>query len=402
MRLALVRAVDRHIGIPACLLATLLFRLFPRRGRALPPAEPRRVLVILLSEMGSAILASPALDYLKGRWPGAEIHALVFSKNRAGFDLPGIIPPGRVHGIRPDGARAFLVSTLAALRLVRALQIDTVLDFELFSRYSALLSAFSGAARRVGFHPHTTRGLYRGDMMTHPVLYNPHRHISVNFLALVKALERGTERPLVKEAVALPLALPRILPEAETAASLLAKIEAAAPGAKSAEWVALAPSAGPLLPIRAWPLENYVELGRRVLERPGTALVVLGGEDARPHARRLLEALGSARCADLAGKTSPKEVLAVLSRCRALVCQDSGMAHIAALARCPSVVLFGPETPALYAPLWEGAVCLSAGFACSPCLSAANHRETPCRDAACMRALGVEEVWGRVEGIFKG
>jgi len=54
-------------------------------------------------------------------------------------------------------------------------------------------------------------------------------------------------------------------------------------------------------------------------------------------------------------------------------------------------VLFGPETPALYGSLGNSTP-LYAGLACSPCVSATNHRKTPCRDNVCLQAISVETV----------
>ena len=61
---------------------------------------------------------------------------------------------------------------------MRALQLDAVLDLELFARVSAILAGLSGARIRVGFHRFTQEGLYRGDLMNRPVLYNPYQHIA--------------------------------------------------------------------------------------------------------------------------------------------------------------------------------------------------------------------------------
>lgn len=77
--------------------------------------------------------------------------------------------------------------------------IDTVIDLELFSRFTALLTFLAGAHQRVGFHAYHHEGLYRGTLLTHKVSYNPHMHIAKNFLALVAALLAPTrELPYAK------------------------------------------------------------------------------------------------------------------------------------------------------------------------------------------------------------
>jgi len=74
-----------------------------------------------------------------------------------------------------------------------------------------------------------------------------------------------------------------------------------------------------------------------------------------------------------------------------MVTNDSGPGHFSSVTNLRTVVLFGPETPALYGSLGKS-IPITAQLACSPCVSAANHRKTPCSDNACMRAITVEQV----------
>ncbi|MFP4476072.1 MAG: glycosyltransferase family 9 protein [Desulfatibacillaceae bacterium] len=390
MRLGLVRAIDRHVGVFACFVLTLVRRWLPGGKGAKSPAV-RRVLFIELSEMGSAILSCPAILYTFKKHPDALVYYLIFEQNRPGVEASGLVPPHRIITISTASAAEFVRTTLAALRRIRELGIDTVFDLELFSRYSALLSGLSGATRRAGFHRYHEEGLYRGDLATHPVLYNCHMHMADNYLSLVKSVEHGGERPLTKEPMAENLNIPRWHGDEDFLEGVVRRVCQKCPAGKNAPWVVFSPSAGELLPIRAWPLDRYAELGRRLVEK-GFLVVVLGADDARAHARRLVEELGREHVCDLTGETSTDEFLAVLSLCDALICADSGAAHFASLVRCPSVVLFGPETPFLYAPLSDESVCLTAGLACSPCLTATNHRKTSCTDPVCMKAIGVDEV----------
>ena len=93
MNIQFQRAVDRFVGVPVCALLSLFARL---RRRPAPPQPPRRILVILLSEMGSLVLAYPMFARLKERYPGAAIHVLLFARNREVLDLLGVIPKENV------------------------------------------------------------------------------------------------------------------------------------------------------------------------------------------------------------------------------------------------------------------------------------------------------------------
>jgi hypothetical protein len=65
----------------------------------------------------------------------------------------------------------------------------------------------------------------------------------------------------------------------------------------------------------------------------------------------------------------------------------------------PSFVLFGPETPALYGSLGNSTP-IFAGLACSPCVSAANHRKTACNKPVCLDAISVDEVFGKLDRVL--
>ena len=82
-----------------------------------------------------------------------------------------------------------------------------------------------------------------------------------------------------------------------------------------------------------------------------------------------------------------------------MVSNDSGPAHFAAAAGLPTIVLFGPETPNLYQPLGP-ARAIYAALACSPCVSAHNHRQTACTDNVCMRAISVDSVYAAVAELL--
>jgi ADP-heptose:LPS heptosyltransferase len=82
-----------------------------------------------------------------------------------------------------------------------------------------------------------------------------------------------------------------------------------------------------------------------------------------------------------------------------MVTNDSGPAHFAAASGLPTIVLFGPETPDLYRPLGNS-TAIYAGLACSPCVSASNHRKSACDNNVCMSAISVDEVFRAVDAVL--
>jgi ADP-heptose:LPS heptosyltransferase len=403
MNVDLIRSVDKWLGVPACFLLTVLNKLKStlRNSRERCPigkSHPPKILFIELSEMGSAIVAYPAMKYMLRKFPNARLYFLTFSQNRFSVEILNVIPPNQIITIDMDHSLGFIHSTFLALKKIRGERMDMVFDLELFSRFSALISGLSDAQVRVGYGKYHEEGLYRGGVMTHKVFYNCHQHMAKNFLALVKAAERSGEYPLVKEAITEgDIVRPSYEAPAGAVDDLRHRLAKVCPMVgEASHLILLNPSAGRLLPIRAWPLMNYVALSRNLIEQLDVAIVLIGLADAREETSEVCFQVNSGRCLDLAGQTSFNDLMNLFCLADVLVTADSGPAHFAALTSVERFILFGPETPALYRPFGSRTHCFFAGLSCSPCLSAYNHRKSSCKDPKCMKAITVAEVFGAV------
>jgi ADP-heptose:LPS heptosyltransferase len=397
MNIKFQRAVDRFVGVPICALFSVLAR-FGRKPGA--DALPGRLLVILLSEMGSLVLAQPMFLRLKQQYPGVTIYALVFSRNREVLDLLGVVPRENVLVLDDRSLKGLVRDALHVLRVLRALRLDAVIDCELFARISSIFSFLSGARFRVGFHRHTQEGLYRGTFINRPVLYNPYQHLSQQFLTMVGAINSRTA-PLGKWAPAsLPSPPPLIAFPAEELEQTTAALHAEYPAVKGKKLVLVYPSGG-LLPIRAWPLENYYTLCKALLA-DGHAVGVIGLEKDRAFGRAVVEHCRDPHCIDLTGYTrSVRHLLALFHRAALVVTNDGGPGQFAALTPVPAIILFGPETPLLYGPLAKNIFCFHRALSCSPCLTAYNHRTSPCDgDNQCLKQIAPEQVLAKCRAIL--
>jgi ADP-heptose:LPS heptosyltransferase len=273
---------------------------------------------------------------------------------------------------------------------------------EFLTRFSAILTFTTGAKSRVGFHTFFGDGPYRGDLMTHRLLYNPHIHTSQMFEAMVEALTRDpAELPTFdfKPPADQPLASFR--PSPSEVAEINALLEHENPGIGSAPLILLNPNASDLLPLRRWPPVRYVELARRLLERyPELFIGFTGAPAEAAPIKQLADEVTSSRVVTLAGKTSLRQVLVLYTRSAILVTNDSGPAHFASMTPIRVIALFGPETPALFAARSPNVTSLWAGIACSPCVNAYNNRQSVCRNNLCMQAITVEDVFKEVTGIY--
>lgn len=384
MNIEFQRAVDRWAGRPICGLLSLVERL---RAQREPRSPPQRILVILLSEMGSLVLAQPMFVRLRELYPAAALHVLLFEKNRQLLDLLDVVAARNVVTISDRSLKDMAGDCFRAVRGFRREPFDLVIDCELFARVSSIFAYLSGAAVRVGFHRHTQEGLYRGSFINRPVLYNPYRHLTDQFMTMVDAVG-STAVPAAKEAPARPhLPPPLVALGADELRRVRERLEADFPAIRGRKLVLVNPSGG-ILPIRAWPLEHYVGVCAGLLG-DGHAVGVIGLPGDKPFGLAIRERCRSENCLDLTGYTeSVRHLLGVFHGADLLISNDGGPGQFAALTPLPTIVLFGPETPVLYRTLSEHARCLSSGWSCSPCLTAYNHRTSPCDgDNQCLKQI---------------
>jgi heptosyltransferase II len=332
-----------------------------------------QLLVIRLSSVGDILLASPLAERLRALRPEANVTWLVdegfqplLAHHPAVDRVVGYDYLGRHRG--PAGLRALC----AELGPVEALY-----DLQHKLRSSLVSAALRPAARHVLVK---RRGLdvVRALLGRDTILRGPHQ-IERN-LSLLPGEPAG-ESPLPR-AVADPAALP----EAR---------------AWRRGFAGERPAVGLVVGVRhatkRWPREHWSLLAARCLEE-GLAVALLGGpEDAGD-----LEALRAGLAGERLGVFHAVGLGALMARLAcldALVCPDSGPAHLGAALGRPVLALFGPTSPERWAPRGPSVAVARLPLACSPC---SNHGSGACPLGTheCMRALGVEAVHAELVGLL--
>jgi len=406
VKLQTQRFIDRWVGQLLCGAVSAWVRFTGLFGAPAQMAiAPKNILIILLSEMGSIVLAGPMFAAIRRQYPGAAIHILQLKKNQEVSRMLQLTTPECMHTL-DDSSGGSLVSDILSVSLkMRSLGLDAVIDCELFSRVSALLSFSTGAPVRVGFTPHTQEGLYRGSFINHAIPYNPYQHISKQFLSLVDALDSAGSTPRNKAAPIRSLPVDTELSVKFSAGELAAyhaKLVADHPVAASRKLV-LMYAGGGILPERAWPADHYARVAQGLCAA-GFSVGLIGLKDDAQLAKDLMAKIRSEACIDLTGYTrSIRELLMLFHAAQLLITNDGGPGHFATLAPIQTMVFFGPETGKLYGPLGSRNAILESGIACSPCLSAYNHRLTFCDgDNQCLKRIAPDPVLDQALGFLNG
>ena len=396
-----MRKIDRFVGIPLCCLLTLarrVIRLF--KSEVTPSTPPQNILFIEMAEIGAFVVAYPALAHARRKFPDAALYFLTFSRGPEIIRLMKGVPDDHIITIRPDNLITFVLDTFRTIRYLRQLNIDATVNLEVFARYSTIVAFLCGAARRAGFYRFHDEGGYVGDLVTHRVLYSPHIHASVSYLALVECLTEtpGREPFTKKDLSRVDLDLPKIQTSPDNQENIRRKIKNLYPDfSDDHRLVLLNPNAGDMVAARRWPDEHFVALAEKLLQNPRILIVLTGAPEERPKTERLAARLDSDRVLNLAGRTSLAELIDLYNQAHLLVTNDSGPAHFASLTNVPVLVLFGPETPRIFGPLGKNVESVYLGFACSPCVSAYNQKNSPCHDNRCLQEIAPEYIYQRAQ-----
>jgi ADP-heptose:LPS heptosyltransferase len=399
MKVDTMRRIDYYVGVPLCFFGSILQKVLTGLFRH-EKKSPKNVLFIELSEMGSTILVDPAMRKLQ-KETGANLHFAIFKKNKPSLDLLGTIPQDNIYTIDADNLLSLAMDGIKFFYWTRKRKIDAVIDLELFSRITALLTGFSGAPCKVGFHAYYNEGLYRGKFLTHKVAYNPHIHIAKNFIALVNALLSSNEEiPYSKTKIEdeeIQIAKVKFSDEEKKTVTNIVRECFHAFDFEKHKIILINPNASELLIQRRWPQEHFAQLMKMILESCQKVIVLITGDPReREEAEKLKGQVGNDRCINFAGKVKFAELPLLYSISEFMVTNDSGPPHFAAITDMPTFVIFGPETPELYGSLGK-TTPIYAGLACSPCVNASNHRKTACRDNVCLQVIKPSQVFKTIQ-----
>ena len=352
-----------------------------------PPADGERVLLVRLSAIGDVLQCLHGLAALRAARPGARIHWLVEDRCASILEghphLDSVVVFGR-SALRRELRRPWLwpaaVARLWRLRRdLRALRPTVSVDLQ-GNLKGALLARLAGAPRRIGLGPGQggKDGCHR--------FANEH-------VTLPPAPVHRADRA---RALLAPLGI------AANAAAAVAGVAAAGPWADealrplgSARFAVLHPGVSGFGDFKRWPPERYADLARRLKEAHGLPVLLTAG----PGEEALAD--GVAAASNGAARRAPPtrslaELGALLSRASVVVGADTGPVHLAAVLGVPTVALFGPKDPAIYAPRGPRVRVVWKQVWCSPC------RLRRCGDPVCMTEMRLDEVLPAVEAALGG
>jgi len=324
-------------------LASLFFRLMRTRKISANPFElcgpGARILVIRQqNQMGDMLLATPCLRALRQSVPGSWITLLASHENAA-----VVLNNPHVNEVLVYDKRVFRKNPIALIRFVQSLRrrnfdISIVLSTVSFSITSAVLCVVSGARYKVSYSG-SSYGLGFVDQAFHVSvpLENSGEHQTRLGLKLLEHFD-------VTSSDLSPIMVPDKQNE-QFAEEFMAQ-SFPGPCGKGIV-VGIHPGAGKAK--NRWPASRFAEIANKLHQVRNASIVVIGGPSDGEVLDALLHDL-EFKAAVLTGE-SIGGVAAVMERLSLLLCNDTGVLHVAAAVGCPTLALFGPTDPSRWAPL---------------------------------------------------
>lgn len=330
---------------------------------------PNRILLIKPSSFGDIIHALPVLAACKAHWPAARIDWAV-KREWAGL-LAGhpmlnraVMFPATVW----EGLRAWPV--------LRRERYDLVIDLQGLLR-SALYAASTGCPVRFGFQDGREGSAW---FYSHPIKVSGGAvHAVDRCLELVRRVGVAAPVPVFpipdgnrEQAWVDALWLRNHIRDGEAVCAIH----------PSARW-----------PTKRWPVQRFAQLADALSAQERMRIVIVGSGAEASRVEEMSRQMNGAAI-NLVGQTDLLQLAALLRRCALLITNDSGPMHLAAAVGTPVVAVFGPSDPARVGPYGAGHAALRKEIDCSHCT-----RRACVRDALCMKAVGVDEVYEAARAV---
>jgi heptosyltransferase II len=328
---------------------------------------PGQILIVAPAWVGDMVMMHGLVQLLVRTRPGARIHVLAPPATASlGPRMPGVAATTVIH------VRHGELALRRRWRLGRALKQGGFGQAIVLP--NTLKSALAPFAARIPL-----RTGWHGEARY--VLLNDRRRLDEarlpqmieRFMAL--GLPPGT--PLVH-----PYPVPQLTVDAANRARLVAEL-GLEPDRRP---LALCPGAA-FGPSKRWPAKHFAAVARHALT-DGRAVWLLGSPGDADACREVASRAPGA--VDLAGRTSLVDAVDVLSLADDVVCNDSGLMHVAGAVGARVIAVFGSTSPEFTPPLGPRATVQRLGLSCSPCFE----RECPLGHLRCLNDLGPERVTG--------
>ncbi len=338
---------------------------------------PTNIIVRMPNWIGDAVMATPILEDLRNHWKHAKI--TVMCQNPIGTVLMHDPNVDAIYNFsRPSG----WIHRLHRMDIVESLQEGRYdLGILLTNSFSSAWWFVRGKVQnRIGF----ATG-FRSFLLDKAVPYPKNKETQHQVITYKMLLE-----PLGLPVSSTP---PRVYVSPAEMAEALQFLKLLGIDPARNRIIGINPGAA-YGSAKCWPPERYENVAKKLLENPDVFILFFGDAGGAPLINDICKGLPE-RVINLAGRTSIRELIALLKCCTIVLTNDSGPMHIAAALGVPLLALFGSTNEVKTGPYPQGNV-IHKHVECSPCYK----RVCPI-DFRCMKRISVDEVYDELKKMLR-
>lgn len=326
------------------------------------------ILIRSTNWIGDAVMTIPAIRLIRKAFRDSRITLLLRPSVKAVFEGNPDIDEFILYGNNHKGisGRLRLALELRKRGFTRAFLFQNAFD-------AALIAFLAGIPDRVGYKRDG-----RGFLLTDPVPFKGDdrriHHIDY-YLNLVRYVTKNDD----------PCYLPYIFLTVEERLNMRERI-----GGLGRPILGINPGAT-YGPAKRWLPERFAEVAGWFIKETGGSVVITGSAGERPIADEIIKHVDPELrigVINMAGNTTLRELIALISECDLYLSNDSGPMHIAYAVGTPLVALFGSTDPALTGPRGEASTVMRAEVSCNPCFQKRCNK-----DMICLYGINSDDVY---------
>jgi len=149
-------------------------------------------------------------------------------------------------------------------------------------------------------------------------------------------------------------------------------------------------------PAKRWPTSHYRQLATQLLAQ-NKQIWIMGSNKDKAIAEEIMQGITSKQITNLCGVTNLAQAVDLMALAEAVVTNDSGLMHIAAALKRPTVALFGSSSPQFTPPLYSQARVVSLNLSCSPCFK----RECPLGHLKCLTDISPQHTIDELNALIR-
>jgi heptosyltransferase-2 len=354
-----------------------------------------RILIINPFGIGDVLFTTPVIRAIKDAYPDSFLGYWCNERVRPVLENNPFID--KIFALsRGDWKKIWKQSKINAIREALALRseirkykFEIAIDFSLDHRYG-LLARYLGIEKRIGIN-YKNRGRFLTDKID--IDYYRDKHVVEYYLDTLQFLNiPRPEKPKIEV----------FLTEQEKKWAQNFLLHYGIGSEQSI--IAIAPGGGESWGKDAfykhWPAENYKKLIKLITQNLNLKIIIFGSRPETEICNTIAHGLASQKVINTSGKLTLSQFMALVEKCRVLICNDGGPIHVAVGLEVRTVSIFGPVDEKVYGPYPEdGHTIIKKDLPCRPCYK--NFRFPGCNNNhKCLKDISVEEVYSAVEKLL--